>query len=234
MRVVSWNVHGFVDRLGRFSPEPALRVLERLAPDVVALQEVEDRSWQQQPALQWLAARGGWLAFAGPTLARGDADYGNVVMARTSAARLARHDLTVPGTEPRGLIDVEFDVDAGRFRLLATHLGLTRRERVQQVDRLLGVLGTADPGRIDVLAGDFNEWVPRSRLLARLNAVFGMRTRGATFPAHRPLFALDRIWVRPASAVINSRIVRLTGGESDHLPVVIELADSGPPSASAE
>lgn len=233
-RLVSWNVHGFVDRRGRFSPEPALRVLEQLEPDLVALQEVEDRDWQQRPALQWLAERGGWHAYAGPTLARADADYGNAVLARSPAVRLERHDLTVPGTEPRGLIDLEFDHGDGRLRLLATHLGLRRSERSQQIDRLLGVLGPAAPGRIDVLAGDLNEWIPRSRLLARIHAAFGTRTVGATFPAGRPVFALDRVWARPADAVVDSRIARLAQGESDHLPVVVELAGSGPDSTSAQ
>lgn len=222
--VVSWNVHGFVARNGDFSPEPALRVLERLAADVVALQEVEDREWQGVPALDWLANRGGWQAWAGPTLMRGDARYGNAILARAPALAVRRHDLAVTaGAEPRGVLDVGFAHGEGSLRVMVTHLGLKRDDRRRQVEELLSIVGPAEPGRIDVLAGDFNEWLPRSRLLARIEAAFDAGMGGRTFPARWPLFALDRIYLRPARMAEGFRVERLLGAESDHLPVVATL-----------
>ena len=228
-RVVSWNLHGFVSASGRFSPEPVLRVLERLAPDVVALQEVEDREWQGIPALDWLANRGGWQAWAGPTLMRGDARYGNAVMSRTPAISLRRHALTVArGSEPRGLLDVEFPHGDGSLRVMATHLGLRRGDRWRQVDEILSIAGTAEPGRIDLLAGDFNEWLPGSRLLSPLEAAFEACSTGRTFPARWPLLALDRIYMRPVRLLRGFQVERLPGGESDHLPVVGTLTVFAP------
>jgi endonuclease/exonuclease/phosphatase family metal-dependent hydrolase len=227
IRIVSWNVHGFVDRRGRFSPEASLRVLEELEPDIVALQEVEDRRWRGQQSLHWLADRGGWNAWVGSTLLRGDSRYGNAILANFPATRLTHHDLTVHGSksEPRGLIEIEFSHRRGPLRLLATHLGLGRRERQLQLKRLLRVLGEPVSGRVDVLAGDFNEWLMASKLLTKIHAAFDVGTRGRTFPARRPLFALDRIWIRPGSRFSGSRVARLTGGESDHLPTIIELTE---------
>jgi len=222
--IVSWNVHGFVARDGRFSPEPALRVLERLAPDVVALQEVEDREWQGIPALDWLANRGGWQAWAGPTLMRGDARYGNAIMARTPALAVRRHELAVTGgAEPRGVLDVGFANGEGSLRVMVTHLGLRRGDRRRQVEELLSIVGPAEPGRIDVLAGDFNAWLPGSRLLAQVEAAFEAGTAGRSFPAQWPLFALDRIYLRPARMADGFRVERLLAAESDHLPVVATL-----------
>lgn len=225
--VVSWNVHGFVARDGRFSPEPALRVLERLAPDVVALQEVEDRRWQGMPALDWLANRGGWHAWAGPTLMRGGARYGNAVLSRDPATAVRRHDLPSPGSEPRGVLDVEFSHTASSLRVIVTHLGLRRSERRRQVEKVLAIAGEPFAGRADILAGDFNEWLPRSGLLARLAATFDAGTRGATFPARRPLFALDRVYVRPVGVLAGFSVEPLPAGESDHLPIVASLSLPG-------
>lgn len=223
IHVVTWNVHGFVDASGKFSPEPVLRVLESMDSDLVALQEVEDRRWQGRHALDWLADRGGWHAWAGPTLMRGDVHYGNAVLSRQPAVSVRRHELGATGAEPRGLLEVEFEHGPGRLRLLATHLGLKRAERRRQVDRLLEVAGPAAEGRVDVLAGDFNEWLPRSGLLARLRGTFPAVTRGPTFPAHRPMFGLDRVWVRPAGALAGFSVCRLGRGESDHLPVIASV-----------
>jgi len=225
--VVSWNVHGFVSRDDRFSPEPALRVLERLDPDVVALQEVEDRLWQGIPALDWLANRGGWHAWAGPTLMRGDAHYGNALLSREPATAVRRHELTTSAGEPRGLLDVEFAHSEASLRVMVTHLSLRRGERRRQVDEVLRIVGEPLAGRIDVLAGDFNEWLPRSGLLARLAAAFDAGTRGATFPARRPLFALDRVYVRPLGVLAGFAVEPLPRGESDHLPIVVSLAFPG-------
>lgn len=222
--VVSWNVHGFVARGGGFSPEPALRVLERLAPDVVALQEVEDRVWQGMPALDWLANRGGWQAWAGPTLMRGEARYGNAILARGPALAVRRHDLAVTaGMEPRGVLDVVFAHGEGSLRVMATHLGLARGDRRRQVEQLLSILGPAEAGRIDLLAGDFNEWLPRSRLMAQVEARFEAATTGRTFPARWPMFALDRIYLRPTRMMQDFRVEPLPAGESDHLPILATL-----------
>jgi endonuclease/exonuclease/phosphatase family metal-dependent hydrolase len=223
IHVVTWNVHGFVDATGRFSPEPALRKLGTVDADIVALQEVEDRQWKGRHALNWLAEQGGWHAWAGPTLMRGDSHYGNAVLSRRPALSVRRHDISVSGVEPRGVLEVEFAHAGGRLRLMATHLGLKRAERRRQLERIMEIAGPPRPGRIDVLAGDFNEWLPRWGLFGRLRRGFPAGTRGASFPAHRPMLALDRIWVRPAHAFGGFEILRLARGESDHRPVVAAI-----------
>jgi endonuclease/exonuclease/phosphatase family metal-dependent hydrolase len=226
IRVVSWNVHGFTDGRRRFSPEPALRILASLDPDVVALQEVEDRRWAASSALDWLAGQGGWSAWHAETLVRRGHSYGNAILSRLPVSRVVRHNLSVPGCEPRGALEVDFEATASdgtpAWRLVSAHLGLRRRERRLQVIRLLSMLGP--PGEhMDVLTGDLNEWRIGGRLLAGLDEAFGHDSRLRTFPAWRPVLPLDRIWVRPRHRLSIARVERDIRGASDHLPLVADI-----------
>jgi endonuclease/exonuclease/phosphatase family metal-dependent hydrolase len=75
-----------------------------------------------------------------------------------------------------------------------------------------------------VVLGDFNDWMwPGSvqRVLARH---LPGRTRQRTFPANFPLLRLDRIYCRPAAALLRSWTDRKASVISDHLPVMAEIA----------
>ena len=53
-----------------------------------------------------------------------------------------------------------------------------------------------------LLMGDLNEWYLWGRPLRWLHSHFReMPAAPRTFPAHRPVFALDRIWVSPAGSL---------------------------------
>jgi endonuclease/exonuclease/phosphatase family metal-dependent hydrolase len=68
---------------------------------------------------------------------------------------------------------------------------------------------------------DHNEWLPWGPVLRWCNEKFGHRNAIKTFPSGFPVFALDRIWVRPARALVSveryiSQVSRIA---SDHLPI---------------
>ena len=73
--------------------------------------------------------------------------------------------------------------------------------------------------------GDFNEWRPRAKTIADLDAALGSAPLVRSFPARFPLLTLDRIWVRPRRALIDVRAQRspLARVASDHLPVLARL-----------
>ncbi len=81
--------------------------------------------------------------------------------------------------------------------------------------------------------GDFNEWLPTGRSLRWIHTRLGKTALVRTFPAAFPLFALDRIWVSPAAALVKVSRVRtpLTRVASDHLPLkgVIQSPAFAPP-----
>jgi endonuclease/exonuclease/phosphatase family metal-dependent hydrolase len=228
LTVATYNVHGCVGRDARFAPERILAVLRELDADVIALQEL---SWNPNEALHLLSELGKGLAYealAGPTLTRADGHYGNAVLTRLKVRGLARVDLSVPGREPRGALDVHTEAGGTRLRVVATHLGLHPRERRLQMRRLLNLLEERD-GEVQALTGDLNEWFLWGRPLRWLRRHFGRSPAPASFPARWPLFALDRVWVEPRSVlhaltVHSSALARIA---SDHRPVRAELRWSG-------
>jgi endonuclease/exonuclease/phosphatase family metal-dependent hydrolase len=165
---------------------------------------------------------------AGPTLLDPTGDYGNGLLTGLRVEHERRIDLSVRGREPRGAIEAVVCVAGISLRIVGTHLGLRAVERRRQVQVLLRALVDAAPDDRSaiVLAGDLNEWLPRTRVRRWLAAGFGTFPARGTFPAWRPLLALDQIWVRPAPLLRGVRVHAspLAREASDHLPVVGEIA----------
>jgi len=227
--LATYNVHRCVGLDGRRDPERVLAVLDELDADVVALQELE---WHPEDALHVLdrfARRLGCRGLAGPTLLARKGHYGNALLTRLAVREQRLIDLSVPGREPRGAIDVTLDGPAAPVRVLATHLGLRGRERRLQIARLLAPPDSPEPGAetAAVLLGDINDWCPWGRCRRTLRARFGRLRAPATYPARWPLLALDRICATPGGALREVAAHRspLAREASDHLPLraVLEL-----------
>lgn len=232
--VASYNVRRCRGLDGRRDPERIAAVLGEMDADVVGLQEVDSRAGLEHglDQLDALARKTGLQPIAGPTLRRHDGHYGNGLLTRLPILRSRLIDLSVPGREPRGAIDVELDHRGTPVRIVVTHLGLRGRERRAQCIRLLAEIDRRDAG-VTVLVGDLNEWFPPGRLLRRLHRDFAQTRSIRTFPAPWPLLALDRISVIPASALRtlaahNSPLARVA---SDHLPLR-SMIDVPPPTVS--
>jgi len=223
-RLVSYNVHACIGRDRRFMPERILAILEQCDADVIALQEVENRSFRGTPVVEFLAKNLGLHAYPGSTLRRGDADYGNLLLAKQEPDAIRMHDISVPGVEARGAIEADFTFGGCRLKFVTTHLGLTAPERRTQVLQLLPAIEQAGSDVL-VMAGDFNEWRPRSFPLRALRRALGPGSAARTFPAGTPVLALDRFYVSPWDIVLNCQVMRT--GEcrkaSDHLPLICDL-----------
>lgn len=222
LRVATYNVHSGVGADGRCDPARIADVICELSADAVALQEVESRHGELD-TLEFLAERTGMTAVPGPTMLRTIGDYGNALLTRAGVLQVRRVDLSVPGREPRGAIDAVLQAGGARLRAIATHLGLRPAERRQQIEMLLAGMG--DDPVPTVLMGDLNEWFLWGRPLRRLHAHFGATPAPATYPARRPLFALDRLWVKPLRCLVEldthrSPLARIA---SDHLPLTATL-----------
>jgi endonuclease/exonuclease/phosphatase family metal-dependent hydrolase len=226
LRVASYNIHECVGRDRRRDPKRVADVLREVDADVVGLQEVDARPGPgtESMQMQYLADTLGYEAIAGPTITRHDGHYGNALLTRRPVLRLRHIDLTVYKREPRGAIDVDLAVGGGQMRVIATHLGLLPGERRLQVKRLLEVLDEGPPRPV-VLCGDVNEWLSIGRPLRWLHARLGTTRVIPTFPARRPVFALDRVWVCPSTALmaLNVQATRSARLASDHLPIVADI-----------
>jgi endonuclease/exonuclease/phosphatase family metal-dependent hydrolase len=75
---------------------------------------------------------------------------------------------------------------------------------------------------LTLVIGDINEWRPRGFALYSLNSQLGKAPSPRSFPSFFPVFALDRIWVKPRAALLHVKIAnnRLARTASDHLPVL--------------
>jgi endonuclease/exonuclease/phosphatase family metal-dependent hydrolase len=163
--------------------------------------------------------------------------YGDAVLTRLPMRRIRAGSLPhwrdLPGTEPRGAIWVEVEVDGTPVQIFNTHLSLRGRDRKQQVDALLGPewLGHKNCRNPVILCGDLNA-LPRSyvykRLSGRLSDAQGLaqdqKTR-ATFATRFPTARIDHVFVDSslevrAVEVPNNHLSRMA---SDHLPLVVEL-----------
>ncbi|MCA9531374.1 MAG: endonuclease/exonuclease/phosphatase family protein [Myxococcales bacterium] len=227
---VTWNLHGFVGADGRRDVSRTARVLGVLGADVLGLQEVDCRGAEGtgETRLALLAEATGMHATFGPTLAHEDGGYGNALLTRWPVTSVTRHDVSVEGGEPRGVLCADVRPDGAPVRLIVTHFGLRMKERRRQLAALLALIEAA-PGAPLLLMGDFNEWQPRSPLVGALDRALGRAAHVRTFPARFPVLALDRIWVRAPARLL--AIERCAGAgarhASDHLPVRARLALPG-------
>ena len=231
LRIASYNIRKARGLDQKVLPGRTLDVINGLEADIVVLQEADRRLGKRPPAvpramiesetdfsLVDLSANGislGW--------------HGNAVLVRDASKVRATAQLDLPGFEPRGAVVVDLDVGAG-LRLVGAHLGLRRRDRLDQ----LAVLRRAasDTGAT-VIAGDFNEW-SETRGLEPLAGHFDTYAPGRSFHARRPIAGLDRFALSADAELRDSGVEEgpLARRASDHLPIWsdIELATGAPQS----
>ena len=215
--LASYNIHSCRGIDGKYDPERVLAVLHELQADVIALQEVDSREHRGLELLQCIGAELKLEPIAGPTLLKHTGHYGNGILTRFPAKDVRRIDLSFPEREPRGALDVELDCQGNSLQIIATHLGLRPSERREQVKSVM------ERCRTDycALLGDLNEWFLWGRPLRWLKHIFGPTPHLPTFPSRFPVFALDRIWMHPHSAMLSLQVhnTPLARKASDHLPI---------------
>lgn len=152
----------------RQGPWPQRRLLlrsgiERLAPDVVGLQEVIHADVDSQAQL--LSAGLGYRFAFGEAIPRGDGSaYGNAVLSKFPIER--ERVFPLPGAdqdEPRSVLSVEVITPDGRVPVLVTHLAYRLEHgfvRERQAQALADILDKEVPRGGDylpaILMGDFN------------------------------------------------------------------------------
>jgi endonuclease/exonuclease/phosphatase family metal-dependent hydrolase len=176
--------------------------------------------------LNYLAEATGMRAVAGPTIRSADIKFGNALLTSREITHVRLHDVTVVRRQPRGVIDAEIVCGGKIVRVLVTHFGLALNERRRQAQSLLKILRQQKASyALTLVIGDINEWRPRGFALYRLNSHLGKAPSPRTFPSFFPVFALDRIWVKPRAALLqiktaNNGVARTA---SNHLPVLASV-----------
>lgn len=220
VRAMTWNVHGAVGRNPRFDLDRIIELIRGHDPDIVALQEIDSRRDEGDP-FAIIAHELGHHGIDAKTIVTTDGGYGQMLVSRWPMEQSEIHDISFPEREPRHAIGTCVVTPYGKLRLIATHLGLSLRERNSQLRRLLELVDETD--HLTLLLGDFNDWVWAGSVRNVLRRVLPGRTRHRTFPSVLPIFRLDRIYCRPGRALISSFIDPRASRLSDHLPVVADL-----------
>jgi endonuclease/exonuclease/phosphatase family metal-dependent hydrolase len=227
IRVASYNIHKCVGTDRRRDPARILAVLCEINADVVALQEADLRFGERAGLLDLdaLKSQAGLVPVPVVGAVKNHGWHGNVVLVREAVVHHI-HQLGLPGVEPRGALVVDMEAKSLHLRVIATHFGLLKSSREQQVEKVLEAARDADD-RTLLLMGDLNEWrAGRRSGLAGLRAIFGsVESFVPSFPSRYPLLALDRILCHPRQQLRNIAVhsTPLSRVASDHLPIAAEV-----------
>jgi endonuclease/exonuclease/phosphatase family metal-dependent hydrolase len=239
LRVMTYNVHACKGRDGVISPRRIAGVIASAAPDVVALQELDVgrvRSGKLDQA-ELIARELGMRFHFSPAMRVLEEAYGDAILTalpmrlvRVGPLPAIRFPVRL---EPRGALWTEIRLGQTRLQMMVTHLGLVRRERRLQADTLCGADWLGNPDCCDpaILAGDFN-FLSRSRaythIVSRLQDAQRLvppTRHDATFPARRPRFRIDYVFVSPGIQADRVETIKTPATQlaSDHLPLVADL-----------
>lgn len=223
MKVLTWNIHSFVGRDGVGDADRIINAISRQNPTITLLQEIDFRILEPK-LLDSLRQSTGKNAVSAPALGDGDRWYGQILISDLPIEKQTVHDLSVPGREPRRLIEAVVETPDGPLRVMGTHLGLNRRERRRQFSQISEIAGKASH-LPTVLMGDLNEWLPARKLSRRLLGKDSASTPVSlgTFPSHFPMFPLDRVMTSPARLLREYAVITDDREASDHLALTAGL-----------
>jgi endonuclease/exonuclease/phosphatase family metal-dependent hydrolase len=237
------NTHKGFTALNRRFILPELREAVRtVGADLVFLHEVlgthtrharRITDWPEAPHYEFLADSI-WPQFAyGRNAVYPRGHHGNALLSKFPIVHHRNHDVSIEGPERRGLLHCALEIPGRDVQVhaICVHLGLAEGHRQKQLELLCKIVEAEVPAESPlVVAGDFNDWRGRAhKVLADrigLREVFlhayGRAAR--TFPAHLPILALDRIYVRNAAIFAPLALPRRPWAHlSDHAPLVAEI-----------
>lgn len=242
IKVLTINTHkGFAPFNRRFILPELRDAVRATEADVVFLQEVmgthaihslNREEWPDSPHYEFLADTI-WNDFAyGRNAVYPEGHHGNAVLSRFPIADYENRDISVAGSENRGMLHCQIALPEphGTLHVICVHLGLKVAHRHAQMKKICEMVNSLPPDAPVVVAGDFNDWQRRANSIlkhgAGLKEVFSMKTGrpARTFPARFPILRLDRIYVRNATVSHPWALPRKPWSHlSDHAPLAVEI-----------
>jgi endonuclease/exonuclease/phosphatase family metal-dependent hydrolase len=228
LRVLTYNIHHGEGTDGQVDLPRLAKVITDAKPDLVALQEVDDRTRRTGKVDQTaeLARLTGLNGRFGKAIDYEGGGYGQAILSRFPLDELKIHWLPgEPDRERRIAAEARLMIDGRAVSFVTTHLHHNNRAfREQQANKLNDLFGKTE--HTVILAGDLNA-TPDEKPLAILREKWLNATAGdrlLSFPAGKPAKQLDYVLVRPAGrlrvvehAVIGEAVA------SDHRPVLAVL-----------
>ncbi len=178
-----------------------------------------------------LAQELGLESYYGANKFREIGHHGNTTLTRLRVLHFQNHDISTNRIERRGALYVRVRLGKTTVHVFNVHLGLNQWQRAEQV-RKVGEIMAEQCGQSEpvLLAGDFNDWNEKleGAIVGKLgfsNAFSGKPAKSTrTWHARRPVFSLDRIYVRNLQPHSAERLSGEPWSElSDHLPLWADL-----------
>jgi endonuclease/exonuclease/phosphatase family metal-dependent hydrolase len=234
--VLTYNIYHGEDANGESNLDAVAGIINSLGPDVVALQEVDNKTTRAKglDLTAELSKRTGMEGVFGKAMDYAGGGYGEAVLSRLPVLATKNNPLPhTPKAEPRAALEVHVQLPAGgKLVFVGTHLDHQRdqKNRMMQASRIKELYeGCQVP---IILAGDLNA-VPGSdpiNLLRREWSYAGQGEAKPTFPSVKPRRKIDYIMYKPKGRwrVIEIRVIDEKVA-SDHCPVfaVLELLPDG-------
>jgi endonuclease/exonuclease/phosphatase family metal-dependent hydrolase len=225
IQIATYNVHRWTGINGRSAPDPARAcfVISELDADVIALQEVLRPATGDDPLATLADVLGMYVTFA-PTRLHRHGALGNAILSRWPIQSVSVLDLSFSRIEKRVAVAARFQGEGPPLAIVATHLALVDRTRHRQVRELLEHPHLhSGPA---VLVGDMNAWrrCPATRALEESLRAHGNLEWPPSFPAARPMLALDRVYARGVKILdVAAHASPAARRASDHLPVLARI-----------
>jgi endonuclease/exonuclease/phosphatase family metal-dependent hydrolase len=206
------------------------RALSRMSADLLLCQEVFHSEKGDVSQSAFLADALQLDSYYGANKFRTVGHHGNTTFTHLAVHSVENHDISTNWIERRGALYVKARFGRRPLHVFNVHLGLNKRQRITQIGKLAKILPKKclhnDPV---ILAGDFNDWNGRLEELIINDLGFNNALKDleykATWHAQRPVFNLDRIYLKN---LVVTNVARLSGNPwtrlSDHLPLMAEVA----------
>jgi endonuclease/exonuclease/phosphatase family metal-dependent hydrolase len=228
VRVLAYNIHHAEGTDGELDLARIAQVIESVQPDLVALQEVDNRT-QRTGGVDQTAELGqltGMQAVFGKAMDYQGGGYGLAILSRWNILESVTHPLpSTEGHEPRAVLMVKVRTPRrSELWFGSTHFDHTREEteRLGQAARIREMFASRNEPVI--LAGDFNA-VPESRVMKLLLEDWldaSALEPQPTVPANKPRSRIDYVLVRPKNGwkTIETRVLE-EAVASDHRPLFV-------------
>ncbi|MDD9933863.1 MAG: endonuclease/exonuclease/phosphatase family protein [Myxococcales bacterium] len=233
-RVITYNIRKGKGANGRTAVEMR-RIGAALAQheaDLILCQEVFHCARTGDSQSGGLAQEMGLSSYYGANKFRSVGHHGNTTFTRLSVEHFDNHDISTNRVERRGALYVRLTLGEQSLHVFNVHLGLNqwqRRTQMRQIGEL--VERVSQSGEPVLLAGDFNDWRRDLEGLVLHELGFDDPFAGhaperlRTWHARRPVFSLDRIYVKHLQAESGGRLDGSPWSElSDHLPLMAHLS----------
>lgn len=196
--VMCWNIHHGAGGDGKIDLARIAAVIKAQQPDVVALQEVDNkcrRSGSVDQAAE-LAKLTGMTGVFGKAMDHDGGEYGQAILSKHPVGETKIHRLPGDG-EPRIGFEAVVTIGGKPLRMVSVHLDHQQdARRLKQAETLAAVLEEGDLPVI--LAGDFND-VPGSPVMKAFGegwTAMAKKEPVLTAPAEKPEVEIDHVLLR--------------------------------------